>query len=116
MHTGGLLQELVRFLDDRVSLLVFLPDVQQADSRIIAAQHVARVHGAQVREAHQLAGIAVHVRAAIDHEDRLTCARKQRPDGGALDAGVQAQQQGGGGQHGAGVAGGNERVRLVLFL
>src|SRR5438552_14338192 len=46
-----------------------------------------------MREADELARVAVHVGATVEHEDRLARAGKERSDRGPLHPGVQAQQQ-----------------------
>src|SRR3989442_13142812 len=104
------------YISDRVPLFVFLSDVQKAVRGTRPAQHIARVYGAEMGKAHQLARITVDVRARVDHENGLARAGKQRADGWTLDAGMESEQQGACGHHGAGVAGRNERVALALFL
>src|SRR5213078_2060758 len=69
-----------------------------------------------MREADELARVAVHVGATVEHEDRLARAGKERSDRGPLHPGVQAQQQRARRQHGAGVAGGDEGIGLALLL
>ena len=80
------------------------------------AEDVAHVDGAEVGEADQLPGGAVEVGAAVEHEHRLAAGGKERGDRGALDAVVEAEQHGGGGEGGAGVAGGEEGVGPPLLL
>src|SRR3989441_2828171 len=69
---GSLLQELVRFLDDGIPLLVLFPDVEEPDTGARPPHHVPGVHRAQVREAHELARVAVHVRPAVDRSEEHT--------------------------------------------
>src|SRR2546430_10267816 len=60
--------------------------------------------------------VAVHVGAAIEHQDRLHGGGKQGADGGTLHAFVQPEQQGRGGHHRPRVAGRDERVARALLL
>ena len=110
------LEQLVGFLNDRVPLLVFLADVERPNTGPGAAQHVPGVHRAKVREVHELAGVAVHVGTAVDHDHRMSRRREQRADGRALHPVVQAQHQGGCRHDRAGVAGGDEGVGGALLL
>ncbi len=112
----GLLEELVCFLHDRIPLLVFFADVEQAHPRTRLVQHVAHVHRPEVREADELARVAVHVGAAVEHQDGVHGRRKQRADRGALHPFVQPQHQGRGRHHGAGVARRDERIARPLLL
>ncbi len=73
-------QQLVGFLDDRVPLLRFLADAEEADDRVVATQHVLGVHGAESRELHELLRGAVDVRAGVEHDDGLPRGREQRGD------------------------------------
>src|ERR1051325_1935869 len=92
VNARRLLQELVRFLHDGVALLVLLAHVQQAHAGPRLVQYVAHVHRPEVGEPDQLARIAVHVGAAIEHQDGMYGGGKQRADRGALHAFVMAAE------------------------
>ena len=61
-------------------------------------------------------GVAVEIGAAVEHQHRLAAGGKQRGDRGALDPVVKAEQHGGRGEGGAGVARGEEGVGPPLLL
>ena len=116
VQPGRPLEQLVGLADDRRALLLLLADVEQAHDRVGPAEEVAHVHGAEVGEAGELLGGAVEVGAAVEHEHRLAAGGEERGHGGALDAVVQAEQDRGGGERGAGVAGREEGVGPPLLL
>ena len=106
----------MRFLDGRVALFVLLTDVQEPDAGLRPVQHVAHIDRAEVREADELAGVAVHVGSAVDHQHWMDRGREQRTDRRPLHPLVQPQQQRRGRHHRAGVARGDEGVRFPLLL
>ena len=79
-------------------------------------QDVPHVDGAEVGEADQLPGGAVDVGAAVEDQHRSVGGGKQGGNRGPLDPVVQPEQDGGGGQHGAGIAGGDESVGAAGLL
>src|SRR5438034_1228055 len=99
-----LLEELVCFLDYRVALLVLLTDVEQAHARLRPVQHVAHIDRAELGEADELAGVAVHIGSAVDDQDGMDRGRKQWADRRPLHTLMQPQQQRRGRHHRAGVA------------
>jgi hypothetical protein len=63
------LEQAVGFLHDGAALLFFFADVQQADARVGPLEHVAGVHGPELREVDELARVAIDVRTAVDDQD-----------------------------------------------
>ena len=112
VETRGALEQLVDLAHDRGALLFLLAHVEEADDRIGPAQQVSHVDGAEIGEADQLAGRAVEIGATVEHQDRLGAGGKERGDGGPLDPVMEPEQHRGGGERGAGVAGGHEGVGL----
>jgi hypothetical protein len=110
LDPGRLLQQLMRLAHDGGAFLLLLADVQQPHHRGRDPHDVAHVDRAEVGEADQLAGGAVEVGAGVEHDHGCAAGGEQGGDGGALDAVVQAQEDGGGREGGAGVAGREEGV------
>ncbi len=106
-------EELVRLLDGGVPLLGLLADGQQPDGRVVAAEQVLGVHGAEPGELHQLLGRAVDVRTRVEHDDRLARGREEGADGGAHEPLVAPEHERRRGHLRAGVAGGDERVGVA---
>ena len=105
-------EQLVRFLHGRVPLLGFLAVAQQSDRGLGAAEDVLGVDGAEPRELHELLGGAIDVRARVDEHDRLLERGDHRRDRGAREPVMQLEQEDGGRHLCAGVASGDEGVRL----
>ena len=104
------------FTRDGVPLLLFLANVEEPYGRTRAAEHISHVDAAQVGEVHQLPSGTVYVSASVQNENRLIERRKERCDCGALYVVVQAQQDGGAGKNGPGVAGRDKRVGPSALL
>src|SRR6185312_16846066 len=83
-----LLEQGVRFLRNRVSFLRLLADAEESDRRVLAAQQVFGVDGAEARELKQLVGRAIDVGARVENDDRLARRWEMRGDGRPLEAGV----------------------------
>src|SRR6185437_6080628 len=86
-----LLEQGVRFLRNRVSFLRLLTDAEQPNGRILAAEQVFGVHGAEARELEQLVGRAIDVGARVENDDRLARRWEMRRDGRPLEAGVEPE-------------------------
>ena len=78
---AGVSQQLVRLLHHGVSLFRFLADAQQPHDRVVAAEHVLGIHGAQAGELDQLLRRAIDVRARVEYDDGLSGRWEQRGDG-----------------------------------
>ena len=116
VEIGGLFEEAVRLLGGGVTLLVFLPDVQQADLGIGPPQHILHVDRAEPRKAEQLPGRAVDGGACIEHQNREVRGGEERRDRRPFDARVESEQHRGAYQDGTGVAGGHEGIRAARLL
>src|SRR4051812_47177881 len=98
------------FLSDGVALLILLADVQQSDRGAGTPQHVPHVHAAEIGKAYQLARGTIDIGATVENQHGLACGWKEGGDGGSLDSVMEAEQEGGCCEDGAGVPGRHKGV------
>src|SRR5689334_12693638 len=109
-------QERQRLEDEIIALRVLFADRQQSDARVLAAEQVARVHGAHVRELDEIAGLAHRVRAHVEHDRALLRVREERGQRGPRHAVQASQPDGRGGDDRARVAGAEDGVDLPFLV
>ena len=95
---GGLAQPVV-------ALLLLGADVEQADGGRGQSEHGAGEHVAHHRELDQVAGVALHVGAEVEHHHVAARRRADRGHRRAVDAGQRLEDDLGERQQRAGVAG-----------
>jgi outer membrane receptor protein involved in Fe transport len=106
--------QLARLLDDRRALGAFLADRQQPDPRVGHAADRAGVGAGHDRVLLEVAGLGGDVGPDVADHHRAVEGRDDDGDARAAHAGQRAHAQLGGGDAGAGVAGGNDHVGLAL--
>ena len=87
---------------EAVALALLVAVREQADARLVDAEHAGREGGAHVRELVQLVGPRIGRRADVEHDDRPLPRRQRLHDRRAQHARQAPQLEQPGGQHGAG--------------
>ena len=114
-RAAPLLERGVRLDHDGRALRRLLADVEQADARVGDAEQLAHVRDADARELDEVRRSHLGVRADVEHKHGAGREREDAAERGALDALDAAEQQQREREDRAGVASGDERVRLALF-
>ena len=86
---------------EAVALALLVAVREQADARLVDAEHAGREGRAHVRELVQLIGPRIGRRADVEHDDRALPRRQRLHDRRAQHARQAAQLEQAGGQHGA---------------
>ena len=107
-------EQLVRLERELIPLLGLLADREQPHLGPLDAENLLREHCAHVRELQQVLRPGVRVRAAVEQHGRAALSRDQDGDRRPHDARQAPQLEQRGGQHGARVPGGDDRLRLSL--
>ena len=107
---AALAQERVRVERQLVALLVLFADREEAHLGVLDAEQLPAEDRAHVGELEQVLGARVGVRAGVEQHGGAVAGGDRHRDRGPHHAGEAPQVDQAGGEHGAGVAGGDDRV------
>ena len=91
-----------------------VPMLKNADARIFASQHFARIDAAHHGKLREVQRLAFDVRAGVEQHKLIFLPRNDRGDAAAIHAGNAAELESGRRENAAGVAEGNHRVGLAV--
>ena len=103
-----------RLADGLVPLDLLGSDVEEADRGILETQHGAPELRSHDRELDQIVGIALDIRAEVEHHALAAVVGKDRRDRGAVDAGQGLQRELRHRHQRAGIAGRDDAFRLAV--
>ncbi len=114
IHAGAL-DEVEGLLGHLVALAVLGADAEQPHDRVRLPQHRLRIGAPHDGELGEPGGVAVHVGAGVDQQQRPVARRQHCGDGGARHALDPPQAEERRGRKGARVAGGDGRLGLAVL-
>src|SRR5262249_30562274 len=111
---GAVLEEVLRFLGELVALVLLGADVEQADLGLVALEDVLGEDGAHDAVLIKMFRFGVNVGADVEKDGEALLGGHEGGDAGPPDSLEKEPRHEAAGDHGAGVAGADDRLDLAL--